>query len=107
MPVGEVRQQLLRGVLGRRFEVERPADEQRRDVRVLHAGVLVLARVGRPGVRQASCPPQELREGIADDRAPVSAGAEIALGGLRVGHPDAGKLAPGERLGEDETGHQR
>ena len=48
---------------------------------------------------QASCPPQELPEGIADDRAPVRAGAEVALDGLRVGHPDAGKLAPGERRG--------
>ena len=107
MPVGKVRQQLLRGVLGRCLEVERPADEQRRDARVLHAGVLVLTRVGRPGVHKASCPPQELREGIADDRAPVRAGAEIALDGLRVGHPDACKLAPDERLGEDEIGHRR
>ena len=104
--VGQVRQQLLGGVLGRRLEVERAADEQRRDVRVLHAGVLVLARVGRP-VGKASCPLQELRPGIADDRAPVRAGAEIALGGLRVGQPDAGKLAPDERRGEDEPGHLR
>ena len=107
MPVGEVRQQLLRGVLGRCLEVERPADEQRRDARVLHAGVLVLTRVGRPGVRHASCPPQELPEGISDDRAPVRAGAEVALDGMRVGHPDACKLAPDERLGKDEFGQQR
>ena len=93
MPVGQVRQQLLRGVLGRRLEVERPADEQRRDVRVLHAGVLVLTRVGRP-VGKASCPPQELREGIADDRAPVRAGAEIARGGLRVGQSRCWQTRP-------------
>ena len=107
VPVAEVRQQLLGGVLGRGLEVERAADKQRRDVRVLHAGVLVLARVGRPGVHKATCAPQELRQGISDDRAPVRAGAVVALDGPRVGHPDAGKLAPDERLGEGDTGQQR
>ena len=49
--VAEVRQQLLRRELRRRREVERAADEERLDVRVLHARVLAGVRSRRERVR--------------------------------------------------------
>ena len=69
--VGQVGEELLGRVLGRGGEVETAADQERLHVRCLDMGVLVVGRVGRPCVQEASAAEEEFRSGVADNRGAV------------------------------------
>ena len=102
--VRQVGKQLARRVLGRRRDVEPAADQERLDVRVLDARVLVLVRARGPRVEEPAACREEVGAGAADHRPAVGVGREEAPGVGGVGPGEGGDVTPHLRAREDLPG---
>ena len=107
-PFGRCGSSSLRGVLRRRREVERAADQQRLDVRRPHAAVLVVVRVRRPRVGQAAAGPDEVGAGLPRIEPRSAAGREVARAAAGVLVPRGAPASPQTNdVGKASVGQQR